>query len=85
MRPDLVSDWIEFEGTGLIACDAMEAAIDQVEAARYTEDGIEVICIAVTPEGEEFVMTPDEGVTFEPVRARMDIPGGSIHDLLQED
>jgi len=58
--------------------DAMGVIVDGVEAARETNIGVEVICIAMTPEGEELVCSHDEGVTFEPVRARMDIPGGMI-------
>lgn len=74
-------DWIEFESGNYVAFDAMGNQIDGVDAGRQTEDGIELIVFAVSPEGEEFVMTPDEGVTFEPIRARMEIPGGMIEHI----
>jgi len=70
--------WIDCAALEYIVMDAMGVIVDGVEAARETNIGVEVICIAMTPEGEELVCSHDEGVTFEPVRARMDIPGGMI-------
>ena len=83
-----MSEWMEselFEAGHLMATDAMGSAIDNVETARQTEDGIEVIAMAVTPEGDELVCSYDGGITLDPVRARMEIPGGMIHDMTEED
>lgn len=71
-------EWIDAMHSDLLVMDAMGVIIDGVESARQTEDGIEVIAVAVTPEGEELVCSIDGGETFEPVRARMEIPGGMI-------
>ncbi len=70
--------WLDCTSLDYIVMDAMGAILEGVEVARETEDGIEVICFAVTAEGEELLCTSD-GVYFEPVRARMDIPGGMIN------
>lgn len=70
-------EWIHFEESPHLAFDALGAPIDNVESARETDGGIEVIAIAISPEGEEFVMSHD-GVNIEAVRARMDIPGGML-------
>ena len=81
------TEWIDMEqdGHGLVVMDAMGVVIDSVEAFRLTEDGVEVIAVAVTPEGNELVCSRDGGMTLEPIRARMDIPGGMIIDLNEEE
>jgi len=80
------SEWIDMEqdGHGLVVMDAMGVVIDSVEAFRLTEDGVEVIALAVTPEGNELVCSRDGGITLEPIRARMDIPGGMVINLNDE-
>lgn len=76
---------MEQDGQGHVIVDAMGVAIDSVEAYRLTEDGVEVIAIAVTPEGNELVGSRDGGETLEPIRARMEIPGGMVFDLNEEE
>ncbi len=71
-------DWIDCTCLDYLVIDAMGVILDGVECARETEDGVDVIAIAITPEGNELVCSIDDGETFEPVRARMDIPGGMI-------
>jgi hypothetical protein len=80
------TEWIDMEqdGHGLVVMDAMGVVIDSVEAFRLTEDGVEVIALAVTPEGNELVCSRDGGITLEPIRARMDIPGGMVINLNDE-
>lgn len=63
----------------------MGVPIAFVETARETETGIEVITIAVTDGGNELVLSNDDGETFEAVRARMEIPGGQIFDMTEDD
>jgi len=81
------TEWIDMEqdGHGLVVMDAMGVVIDSVEAFRLTEDGVEVIALAVTPEGNELVCSRDGGITLEPIRARMDIPGGMVINLSDEE
>ena len=80
-------EWVDMEqdGHGIVIMDAMGVAIDSVEAYRLTGDGVEVIAVAVTPEGNELVCSRDGGITLEPIRARMDIPGGMIINLNEEE
>ena len=80
------TEWIDMEqdGHGLVVIDAMGVVIDSVEAFRLTEDGVEVIALAVTPEGNELVCSRDGGITLETIRARMDIPGGMVINLNDE-
>jgi len=82
----MATEWIDMEqdGHGLAVMDAMGVVIDSVEAFRLTEDGVEVIALAVTPEGNELVCSRDGGITLEPIRARMDIPGGMVINLNDE-
>ena len=83
----MASDWLDerlFEAGFFQVWDAAGEPMDNIETARETEDGVEVIAIAVTPDGNEFVGTFDGGVTFEPVRARMEIPGGTLIDMREE-
>ena len=81
------SEWVDMEqnGHGFIVMDAMGQPIDSVEAYRLTDDGVEVIALAVTPEGSELVCSRDGGITLEPIRARMYIPGGMVVDLNEEE
>ena len=81
------TEWIDMEqdGHGLVVMDAMGVVIDSVEAFRLTENGVEVIALAVTPEGNELVCSRDGGITLEPIRARMDIPGGMVVNLNDEE
>lgn len=67
-----------------LVMDAMGVIIDSVEAFRETADGVEVIALAVTPEGQELVCSRDGGTTLEPIRARMEIPGGMIIDMSED-
>lgn len=81
------NDWLDprlFETGQFTVWDALGNELDGVESARETADGVEVICLAVTLEGDELVSTIDGGVTFDPVRARMEIPGGTLVDLREE-
>jgi hypothetical protein len=82
----MATEWIDMEqdGHGLVVMDAMGVVIDSVEAFRLTEDGVEVIALAVTPEGNELVCSRDGGITLDPIRARMDIPGGMVINLNDE-
>lgn len=82
-----MTQWIDparFERGELSVVDAAGVPVDYVETARETEDGVEVIAIATTADDAELVCSVDDGVTYEPVRARLEIPGGMILDL-QED
>jgi hypothetical protein len=83
----MASEWVDMEqdGAGLVVMDAMGAVIDSVEAFRLTPEGVEVIALAITPEGNELLCSYDGGVTLEPIRARMDIPGGMVVDLNEEE
>lgn len=73
-----------FESGQLVVWDALGNELDSVETARETADGVEVICVAVTPEGDELVFSRDGGITFDTVRARMEIPGGTLVDLRED-
>lgn len=82
----MATEWIDLTETtkALLVMDAMGVIIDSVESVRETDDGVEVIALAVTPEGNELVCSHDGGVTLEPIRARMSIPGGMIVDVSEE-
>ncbi len=71
-------EWIDCTALDYLVIDAMGVILDGVECARETHDGVEAMAIAITPEGNELVCSLDDGITFEPVRARMEIPGGML-------
>lgn len=77
-------EWLDATHVEFFVMDAMGVIIEGVESARKTDDGIEVITTAATPEGEELVCSIDGGKTFEAVRARMEIPGGMIERYDEE-
>lgn len=83
----MASDWLDpalFASGQLVVADAIGQLLDGVETARETTDGVEVICFAITPDEQELLLSRDGGITFDPVRARMDIPGGTILNLSEE-
>lgn len=83
----MASEWITTlaqPSFGYVVMDAMGQPVDNVVRARETENGVDVICEAVSPEGGEFVYSLDGGKTLHTVEAFMSIPGGMI-ELIDEE
>lgn len=70
-----------FEAGAFEAFDAAGEPIPNVETARLTDAGIEIMLYIGTENGDPFVCSIDDGVTFEPVRARVEIPGGALFNM----
>lgn len=77
----MASEWYDCTTGQYEVIDAVGETVQLVEAARRTADGVEVIVLCATPEGEPYLASHDEGVTFDPVRARFEIPNGELFDL----
>lgn len=61
-----------------VVFDAAGSVVPAVKRARETEAGIEIEFYALDEEGNELVGSPDGGVTYEPITAKMVIPDGMI-------
>lgn len=83
-----MTDWqynIDTPRTRYMVMDAMGEPVDGVIAARSTQDGVEIWAQAVSPEGKELVASTDDGQTMESVQAYMNIPGGMLIDVTDDE